>query len=62
MRQKRLEKLVDDLIETFHIKTASPRSEIMNLSGGNIQKCILARELNLAKDLIIAEEPPAEWT
>lgn len=57
MRQKRLEKLVDDLIETFHIKTASPRSEIMNLSGGNIQKCILARELNLAKDLIIAEEP-----
>ena len=48
---------MDDLIETFHIKTASPCSEIMNLSGGNIQKCILARELNLAKDLIIAEEP-----
>ena len=57
MRKKRLSKLVDDLIETFQIKTASPHSEIMNLSGGNIQKCILARELNLAKDLIIAEEP-----
>ena len=57
LRHKPLSRLVDHLIETFQIKTASPHNEIMNLSGGNIQKCILARELNLAKDFIVAEEP-----
>ncbi|SKC47033.1 ABC transporter ATP-binding protein [Maledivibacter halophilus] len=54
---KNLEKLVDDLIETYSIKTSSKNSLIMNLSGGNVQKCILARELNLAKEIIVAEEP-----
>ena len=29
----------------------------MNLSGGNVQKCVVAREFTLARDLIIAEEP-----
>ncbi|HPT82928.1 MAG TPA: ABC transporter ATP-binding protein [Limnochordia bacterium] len=57
MSLKRLRELADHLIEKYNIKASSRNTHIMNLSGGNIQKCILARELNLAKDLIVAEEP-----
>jgi len=57
MKVKELRMWVDELIARFDIKTDSASTPIMNLSGGNIQKCILARELSLAKDLIIAEEP-----
>lgn len=57
LKPKKLAALSDRLIGEFAIKTGSRLTPIMNLSGGNIQKCILARELNLAGDLIIAEEP-----
>jgi len=57
MKRKQLHDLSEQLIKRYDIKTNSKKSHIMDLSGGNIQKCILARELNLASDLIIAEEP-----
>ncbi|MBR5292876.1 MAG: ABC transporter ATP-binding protein [Clostridia bacterium] len=57
MKPRALRKLAKELIERFSIKAASENVNIMNLSGGNIQKCILARELNLANELIVAEEP-----
>lgn len=57
IKPKELAGLADQLIQSFDIKAASQSTDIMNLSGGNIQKCILARELNLAKELILAEEP-----
>jgi len=57
MDPKKLNELVDKLIETFDIKISSKDANIMSLSGGNVQKCILARELNLAKEIIVAEEP-----
>lgn len=57
MHQKKLAELTGDLIGTFDIKANSSNVSIMNLSGGNIQKCILAREINLSHDLIVAEEP-----
>lgn len=54
---KKLRELTESLIRTFDIKASSPDACIMELSGGNIQKCILAREITLAHDLIVAEEP-----
>ncbi len=57
LRQGRLRARSDELIRDYDIRTNSQRNQIMSLSGGNIQKCIFARELSLAKDLIIAEEP-----
>ncbi|MHC1770370.1 MAG: ABC transporter ATP-binding protein [Flexilinea sp.] len=57
IRPNKLRQLVDELIKNYNILTTSQDNEIMNLSGGNIQKCILARELNLASELILAEEP-----
>lgn len=57
MKIKELKAYVERLVKTFSIKASSIYTPIMNLSGGNIQKCILARELSLAKKLVIAEEP-----
>jgi simple sugar transport system ATP-binding protein len=57
MDSKKLNELVDKLIDTFDIKISSKDANIMSLSGGNVQKCILAREFNLAKEIIVAEEP-----
>ncbi len=54
---KQIDKYTEDLIKNYSIKTSSKDAPIMNLSGGNVQKCVVAREFTLARDLIIAEEP-----
>jgi len=44
-------------IEKFQIKTPSLEQLVGNLSGGNQQKVILARNLSLSTELIILDEP-----
>ena len=53
-----LRRLATTLITTFAIKTPSPDTPIAHLSGGNIQRAVLARELS-ADDtqLLIAANP-----
>ena len=47
-----------DLIHRFNIRTPSARTPIRNLSGGNVQRAVLARELSSgAPRLIIAANP-----
>ncbi|TVQ08003.1 MAG: ATP-binding cassette domain-containing protein, partial [Leptolyngbya sp. DLM2.Bin27] len=46
------------LIQDFGVKTPSPETPIQNLSGGNIQRTVLARELSSpAVNLLIAANP-----
>jgi general nucleoside transport system ATP-binding protein len=45
------------LIQRFNIKTPSHQTPVKNLSGGNIQKLILARELSRNPDVLIASQP-----
>lgn len=45
------------LIERFRIRATGPRQRAGDLSGGNQQKVILARELGRQPDLVIAAEP-----
>ncbi len=45
------------LIEKFHIFTPSPQTQVKFLSGGNIQKTILAREIEAAKSVLVAVYP-----
>jgi simple sugar transport system ATP-binding protein len=47
----------DDLIKKFHVKTPSQETHAKNLSGGNIQKIVLARELSREPRAIIAAQP-----
>ncbi len=45
------------LIDDFDIKTPSIHTPLRNLSGGNIQKLILARELSREPSVLIAAQP-----
>lgn len=52
-----LRRFADRLIETFTIKTPSQATEVKFLSGGNIQKTILAREIDSCRGILIAVYP-----
>jgi len=45
------------LIEKFSIATPSPETRVKFLSGGNIQKTILAREIGSCRNLLVAVYP-----
>jgi simple sugar transport system ATP-binding protein len=47
----------DALIKKFHVKTPSRETHAKNLSGGNIQKIVLAREIFRTPRVIIAAQP-----
>lgn len=47
----------DRLIENFQVKTPSQETQAKNLSGGNIQKVVLSRELSRKPRVIIAAQP-----
>jgi ABC-type uncharacterized transport system ATPase subunit len=47
----------DELIKKFHVKTPSRETHAKNLSGGNIQKIVLAREIFRTPRVIIAAQP-----
>jgi general nucleoside transport system ATP-binding protein len=46
-----------DLIATYGIKTASKDAAVETLSGGNVQRVVLARELSGEVNLLIAANP-----
>jgi simple sugar transport system ATP-binding protein len=55
---KAMRQMAQGLINTFKIKTPSPDTPIGNLSGGNVQRAVLARELSGDRiNLLIAANP-----
>jgi simple sugar transport system ATP-binding protein len=52
-----ISKHADDLIRQFRVKTPSQETHAKNLSGGNIQKVVLAREISRNPHAIIAAQP-----
>ncbi|MGD8584019.1 MAG: ABC transporter ATP-binding protein [Chloroflexota bacterium] len=46
-----------ELIKSFNVKTPSRETPVKSLSGGNIQKLILARELDRHPRVLIAAQP-----
>ncbi|MDO4620934.1 MAG: sugar ABC transporter ATP-binding protein [Lachnospiraceae bacterium] len=51
------EKEAEESIREFNIKTPSPDKKIVELSGGNQQKCIVARGLATNPKVLILDEP-----
>lgn len=50
-------KMVGDYIKTLRVKTASASLAVGNLSGGNQQKCVLAKLLNADCEVLLIDEP-----
>jgi simple sugar transport system ATP-binding protein len=46
-----------ELIQQFDIRTPGPFTDVGHLSGGNQQKCIVARELSRPIKLLVASQP-----
>ena len=46
-----------ELVEEYRILCSSPQQEVRRLSGGNIQKVVVAREFSSDPKLIIADQP-----
>lgn len=53
----RMSAFAKDLVSQFSVKTPSLDTPIKNLSGGNIQKLIMARELSRKPKVLIAAQP-----
>jgi len=55
--QAAIERRARDLIGRFGIRCAGPQARIDTLSGGNVQRAVLARELSGEVRLLIAQNP-----
>ena len=53
------EKLTHSLVDRFDVKTPSINAPVRLMSGGNIQKLLLARELSSEPKLLVASQPTA---
>ena len=57
LRQKEISVFVEDSIKEYSIRCAGPSQPISMLSGGNMQKVVVARECGDDPDILIAEQP-----
>lgn len=57
LKSKKIEKKAENLIEEYLIKCRSYKQNVAMLSGGNIQKVVVAREFSANPKVIIANQP-----
>lgn len=57
VNRRSLRRQAQALIERYHIKTQGPDVSIDTLSGGNVQRTVLARELSGKVSVLIAQNP-----
>ncbi len=57
LQPQRIQEFARKMIAAFRIATPSPATRVKFLSGGNIQKTILAREIDACRDVLVAVYP-----
>lgn len=57
LRKGRAERFARRCIEAFNVKCAGPSAQARSLSGGNLQKFIMAREILQSPALLICSQP-----
>ena len=57
LRRRALRRFAEELIARYRIRTSSPLARIDSLSGGNVQRTVLARELSEDVRLLILQNP-----
>jgi len=53
----KIDAMANALLKEYDIRAANVEVPVKNLSGGNLQKVILAREISMNPDLLLAYEP-----
>jgi simple sugar transport system ATP-binding protein len=59
---KTISEFAEKIVHAFSISAAHPGEGISMLSGGNLQKVVVGRELSGDPSFIIANQPTAVWT
>jgi ABC-type uncharacterized transport system ATPase subunit len=57
MNMAKIRQLSQDNIHDYRIRCSSPQQTVKMLSGGNIQKIVVAREISSSPQLLIADQP-----
>lgn len=57
LRRRAARRQTEELLARFHVAAPGPHTLARQLSGGNLQKLILARELSKEPRLIVADQP-----
>lgn len=57
LNKTRISSIIKEWVKAYSIKTKSIREKAQNLSGGNLQKLIVAREMEHRTPFLIAAEP-----
>ena len=57
LNKRSIRRAAQNLIQRYQVKTPSPETPIRELSGGNIQRAVLARELSDDVEVLIAANP-----
>lgn len=57
LRWRAIEERTRELMRRFDVRAPGPRTQARALSGGNQQRIVVARELAMATDLLVAENP-----
>lgn len=57
LKTKKLEAKANELIKEYLVKCKSSKQNVGMLSGGNIQKVVVAREFSIGPKIIIANQP-----
>ncbi|MGV3488171.1 MAG: ABC transporter ATP-binding protein [Tuberibacillus sp.] len=57
LNQKKINQFSDELIKSYDVRTSSAKQAAGSLSGGNLQKVVIAREFSKDPKLLIASQP-----
>lgn len=57
LNQNKVKKEAESLIEEFDIRTPSPEVSAGSLSGGNMQKMVIAREFSFDSPILVVSQP-----
>ncbi|HZL06599.1 MAG TPA: D-xylose ABC transporter ATP-binding protein, partial [Coriobacteriia bacterium] len=57
MRRGAIEGYATTVVDEFRVATPSTRQKVLNLSGGNQQKCLVALWMGIEPEVIILDEP-----
>jgi simple sugar transport system ATP-binding protein len=57
VQQAAVNQLAQELVKRFDVRTPSVTARVGTLSGGNIQKVLLARELSLTPQVVVYNKP-----